>query len=623
MGKILQHVRPRKPKQGGMPGGKPIPHSRSLRGAHKQFNQLEAIWESFPEGLIACDRNQRIVWINAAARKLFEVGSETQYQGKDYQQFLIPYIHSDEQPPFMSREQWLMNLVIAGETGASLPTQALLLHLPSERKISVMVRSFSVGDQGRDTEATVLVFHYWHEISHLQRVHETMLDLITAIAQIPEQMDDVLPEETFLLSPPVLFVTQQVVDVIRSVLDCHAVEMHAFGRRTGHLYFIAGSGLTAEQEQYWRDVGGFFDPLEVIDDAAFARLSANQEVVLAIDQLHCTKRLEKQLPFPAYLHPGNETFLILPLFLEQQWVGVLIVVKEKSDREPTPEEIALAKVVTAQTMLLIEEIHCLYAQGEKQKKALVQREVSHLASEFLVLASHELRTPLTGIMGNLQLAQHRLETLQKQLSPPSTQMRDPLAHVRHPLVSASQSAQIQQRMINDVIDDAHIQTNTLTFSLNPEDLGILLREVVGRQQNATPEPPIVLDVPPLEQGVPILADAGRIKYVLTTYLTNACTSSPPGRPVEVQLRVEEALARVSVHNEGAGMAREDLDHLWERFYRAKGSAVQHGLDLSCGLPLYLCRVFIERHEGSVGVQSAPGEGATFWFTMPITPSPGK
>jgi signal transduction histidine kinase len=134
---------------------------------------------------------------------------------------------------------------------------------------------------------------------------------------------------------------------------------------------------------------------------------------------------------------------------------------------------------------------------------------------------------------------------------------------------------------------------------------------------------MVLDIPPLEHGVPILADAGRITYVLTTYLTNALTASPPGRPVEVQLRVEEALARVSVHNEGAGIAREDLDHLWERFYRAKGSAVQHGLDLSCGLPLYLCRVFIERHKGSVGVQSAPGQGDTFWLTVPITPSLGK
>jgi signal transduction histidine kinase len=208
------------------------------------------------------------------------------------------------------------------------------------------------------------------------------------------------------------------------------------------------------------------------------------------------------------------------------------------------------------------------------------------------------------------------------MAPPSARLREPIAHIQHHLAVASQSARHQQQMINALIDDARIQTKTLTFSLNPEDLGTLLREVVARQQRSAPEHPIMPDVPSPEQRVPILADAGRIKHVLTTYLTNALTYSPPGQPVGVQLRIEEALARVSVHNEGSGIAREELDHIWERFYRTKGSAVQHELDLSFGLTLYLCQVFIERHHGSVGVQSAPGQGATFWFTLPIIPSLG-
>nr|WP_040445327.1 ATP-binding protein [Ktedonobacter racemifer] len=577
---------------------------------------MEAIWELFPEGLIACDRHQSIVRINAAARALFEVGSETQCQGRNYQQFLTSYIRSDEQLPSVSREQWLTNLALAGETGAYSPAQ-MLLHLPSGRKISVTVRSFPVGAHGRDPEETISVFHYCPEIFHLQRVHEAMLDLLTAIAQLPEQMDCVLPEETFLLSPPVLFVAQQVVDVVQSVLDCLRVKMLAFGHRTGHLYFVAGTGFTAEQEQHWREIGGRFHPLEMLDYSALARLRANQEVIT--DHLRIIEYLGKQLPFPAYPHPpspGSETTLFLPLFLEQQWVGLLIVIKATSEGEYTPEEIALAKAVTAQTMLLIEGIHCFYAQGEKQKKALAQQEVSRLAGEFLTLATHELRTPLTGIMGNLQLAQRRLETLEKQLAPPSAQIREPIAHVQRPLAAASQSARLQQRIINDLIDDARIQTHTLTLSLNPEDLLILLREVVARQQQAAPGRTIVLDIPSPEQRVLIIADAGRIKHVLNTYLTNALTYSPPGRPVVVQLGIEEARTRVSVHNEGSGIAREELDHIWERFYRAKGNAVQHELDLSFGLALYLCQVFIERHQGSVGVESAPGQGATFWFTIP-------
>ncbi|GHO46441.1 PAS domain-containing protein [Ktedonospora formicarum] len=252
MGKSLQHVTQHKPKRDGAPGGKPITHARSLGGAHKQRNHLEAIWESFPEGLIACDRHQRIVRINAAACRLFEVGSESQYQGRNYQQFLTSYIRSDEQPSCVSGEQWLLNLVLAGATGAGLQAQTLRLHLPSGRTILVTVRSFSVSDQERDVEETVSVFqeltHGLQDVSQLQRAHEAMLELIAAIEHIPEQVDLVLPEETFLLSPPVLFVAQQVANVIRSVLNCHRVNMLAFGHPTGHLYFVAGSGYTAEHE---------------------------------------------------------------------------------------------------------------------------------------------------------------------------------------------------------------------------------------------------------------------------------------------------------------------------------------------------------------------------------------
>ncbi|WP_236600497.1 histidine kinase dimerization/phospho-acceptor domain-containing protein [Ktedonobacter sp. SOSP1-85] len=419
MGKSLHHVTQRKQERGGgISGGKPIPHSRPLKGAHTQLNRAEAIWESFPEGLIACDRNQKIVQVNAAACKLFEVASEGQCQGRDFRQFLEHYIHSDELSPFVSREQWLMNLVPAGKAGASSPEQTLLLALPSGRKVFATVRSFPVADQERDMEEIVFVFHeltyYYQQVSHLQRVHKATLDLLTAIAQIPEQMDHILPEETFLLSPPVLFVAQQVVNVIRQVLDCHRVIMFAFGRRTGHLHFVAGNGLTAEQEQHWRDIGGRFHPLDAVDDAVFARLGTNQEVVLETDQLRTIDYLGQQRPFPAYPCPvpsGYEAFLLIPLFLEQQWVGALVIGKASSEDAYPPEEIALVKAVTGQTMLLIEGIHCFYAQGEKQKKALAQREVSCLTGEFLTLASHELRTPLTRIMGNLQLAQRRLQTL--------------------------------------------------------------------------------------------------------------------------------------------------------------------------------------------------------------------
>ena len=117
-----------------------------------------------------------------------------------------------------------------------------------------------------------------------------------------------------------------------------------------------------------------------------------------------------------------------------------------------------------------------------------------------------------------------------------------------------------------------------------------------------------------------MADAERITQVIRRYLTNALSSSPADQSVTVQLTGEGAVARVSVHAQGPGISEEEQGHIWERLYHAKKTAVQHELDLNTGLGFYLSRAFIERHQGRVGVQSAPGRGATFWFTLPIETS---
>jgi signal transduction histidine kinase len=118
-----------------------------------------------------------------------------------------------------------------------------------------------------------------------------------------------------------------------------------------------------------------------------------------------------------------------------------------------------------------------------------------------------------------------------------------------------------------------------------------------------------------------MADAERITQVITSYLVNALSYSPADQPVTVRLGVEGAVARVSVQDQGPGIAGEEQERIWERLYHAKGIAVQHELDLNLGLGLYLSRAFIECHQGSVGVQSAPGHSATFWFTLPVEGSP--
>ena len=76
--------------------------------------------------------------------------------------------------------------------------------------------------------------------------------------------------------------------------------------------------------------------------------------------------------------------------------------------------------------------------------------------------------------------------------------------------------------------------------------------------------------------------------------------------------------RLQVSDRGPGISLPEQDRVWERFYRVPGIAVQNGSGIGLGLGLAICRFIIEEHGGQVGVESLPGQGATFWFTLPTT-----
>ena len=212
-------------------------------------SQLESIFNTLPVGVIACDHEGRILRINAAALKLFEVASEPLLRGTSYHQFLHQYEMGDEQQRAPSLEPWLMSLVLDGEATTWLQEGTLVLQVPSGRKIYVNIRCLPVLDAQKHGVATVYVFHEithrYQKALHLQRVHQALSSLKEAITHIPEHLDIASPEGLFLLSPPVLFVAQQLVDAIGQVLDCQQVSLVALGPRTGHLHYVVGSGFTS------------------------------------------------------------------------------------------------------------------------------------------------------------------------------------------------------------------------------------------------------------------------------------------------------------------------------------------------------------------------------------------
>jgi signal transduction histidine kinase len=284
-----------------------------------------------------------------------------------------------------------------------------------------------------------------------------------------------------------------------------------------------------------------------------------------------------------------------------------------------PNKAAVIRGVARLGALVLEHERLLHERAQAQANELALREAQAQMDTFLAMASHELKTPLTYIKLNLQLTRRRLENLVRtdsgmpeELSQKTTRLLQEFAHTDH------QVAQLEQ-LVNDVLDVSRVRTGRLDLHPESTDLGTIVRQAVGEQRQAAPTRTLLTQLPEA-QAVPVCADAGRVGQVVTNYLTNALKYSSAEQPVVVGLDVAGHEARVWVRDQGPGIPPEEQARIWERFHRAKGIEIQSGTGVGLGLGLYICRMIIERHQGRVGVESSPGHGSTFWFTLPLDPT---
>jgi PAS domain S-box-containing protein len=245
----------------------------------------------------------------------------------------------------------------------------------------------------------------------------------------------------------------------------------------------------------------------------------------------------------------------------------------------------------------------------------IELERQHVASVSLV--SHELKSLLTVLQGSMQLIQRRLTRMRSQAEELPEQQQRLLEDTIMLLEQANQPLQLQQRLINDLLDLAHILQDKVTLQLTVFDLIRLVNETVRDYQRAYPNRLITLDLPE-QDAIPVYADRDRVQQVLNNYLMNALKFAPVTEPIQIGIVREEAKVRVWVQDRGPGLAKEQQANVWKRLYQVSHTPVQSGFQGGLGLGLYLCRQLIQRQQGSVGVESIPGEGATFWFTLPVS-----
>lgn len=230
-----------------------------------------------------------------------------------------------------------------------------------------------------------------------------------------------------------------------------------------------------------------------------------------------------------------------------------------------------------------------------------ERRVEQLKTEFVATASHELRTPLAAVYGAAM-------TLRR----PDIGS-DPAVQARLLAVIAEESDRLA-RTINDILWASRLETGQLEVSIESFDIAESAAQIVEAMRAFISESVSVeLDASGLLP--PVAGDPDKVRQVLTNLIDNAVKYSPDGGRVEVKLERRDRCARVLIRDEGLGIPPSEQSRIFEKFYRLDPNLTR-GVG-GTGLGLYICRELVRRMDGRIWVDSAEGEGSTFFFELPL------
>lgn len=246
-----------------------------------------------------------------------------------------------------------------------------------------------------------------------------------------------------------------------------------------------------------------------------------------------------------------------------------------------------------------EDVAVLAMLASQVGDALVTLRQRELKDEFMSIVCHELRGPLTAISGYAQLLERRLVAAAAR-----KELLDDAGSIRS-------SAYKLSELIDDLTDLTRLETGRLRLQPSLIDPVALTQKVVADLNLTTAATSLGVDVRGDVRGT--IADGRRVEQVLTNIVSNAVKYSSPSGEVTVRVSDEGDFICFSVQDQGVGIKKSELPHVFDRFYRASNVAQVEGF----GLGLYISRMLVEALGGRITVESQPGSGSLFAFTIPV------
>ena len=229
-----------------------------------------------------------------------------------------------------------------------------------------------------------------------------------------------------------------------------------------------------------------------------------------------------------------------------------------------------------------------------------RKKLDQLKDEFIGLVSHELRSPLTVIMGAVNTALTEGARLSRE-------------EMRQLLQDAAWETESLSHLLGNLLELSRARADRLFLSREPVNVKDIVKDVVDKIKRQTSNHSFETDLPRVLP--PVHADQLRLERILHNLLENAVKYSPDGGKIIISARLENDHMVIGVSDEGIGISLHDQAKLFSPFERLAAQRLE-GIK-GIGLGLLVCRRLVEAHGGRIWVESEPGRGSTFYFTLPL------